>query len=587
MTRGPFREVTLPPPPAPEWTLPIEPDPEAVGLLARELSLPPSLCGLLVARRVLDPESAKQFLRPRLEDLHPPGDLKDLERAVSRVGQAVSRGETVLVHGDYDVDGVCAAALLTLWIRRLGGSAVPFVPHRVKDGYDLGPAGLRAAERAGASVLVTCDSGILAHDAVEEASSMGLDVIVTDHHAPGARLPPAVAVVNPNRHDCDYPFSDLSGTGVVFKLCQGLARAAGIPAEELWPHLDLVALATVADLVPLRGENRTLTRFGLRYLARTTKPGLQALLRESKLEGQAEIDAGRVGFVLAPRINAAGRVDDADVALRLLLTEDAQEAGRLARHLEEANTRRKEEDRATLDDALVRLAEVFDPGRDFGVVLEGEGWHPGVIGIVASRLVERIHRPVVLVTFEGDTGRGSARSVPGVHVLDAIRAGADHLTRFGGHRQAAGLDLEMVRLPAFREAFNTHVRKQLGGKVPRPRVGGDLTLPLADANDDLHRLLRYLGPFGIGNPRPVFCARGLELAGRPREVGSGHLKLRLADGGHQLEAIGFGLARRMPPEQLGDRIDALFQLRENEYRGVRTLQARLVDVRPSEADGDL
>lgn len=576
-------EGSLPPPPAPEWRLRPLPDAAPVERLTRELALPGTLCRLLAARGFGEPEAAKRYLRPRLDHLHPPELLADGKRAADRLLQAVERGETVLVHGDYDVDGITAAALLTLWIRRLGGTAVPFVPHRLRDGYDLGEAGLSRAREVGAGLLVTCDSGIRAEAAVHRAGEAGIDVIVTDHHAPGDRLPPALAVVNPRRGDCAYPDKDLCGAGVVFKICQLLAERRGIPPDELWPHLDLVALATVADLVPLRGENRVLVRFGLRYLARTEKVGLRALLEISDLSGRDDLDAGRVGFVLAPRINAGGRMGSAEVPLRLLLTDDSREAGELARDLDEENRLRRDEDRATLDDALEELAGEFRPDRDFGVVLAREGWHPGVIGIVASRVVERIHRPTVLVALDGERGRGSARSVPDVHLLDAVQASGGHLDRFGGHRQAAGMEVSRDRIPAFRDAFNRSVREQLGGRLPRPVAGGDLALAPGEATEELHALIGHMEPFGIGNPRPVFWARGLEAAAPPRVVGRGHLKLRLRGEGGELEAIGFGLAERIPPGELdGGPLEALFHLRENEYRGRVTLQARLLHLRRQE-----
>ena len=584
MTIPRSRDMDLPIPPAPEWNHRADPAPEAVALLQRELSLSRVVCGLLVARGIADPELARSFLRPRLTDLPSPREMRDLDLAADRILRAIAEGEKILVHGDYDVDGVCAAALLTRWLRRLGAHVVPFVPHRTRDGYDLGPAGIRAALEVGATLLVTCDSGIVAHEAVREAQAAGIEVIVTDHHTPGDTLPPATAVVNPARSDCDYPSPVPCGAGVAFKLCQRLAERRGINPEELWPHLDLVALATVADLVQLRGENRIFVRFGLRYLAHTTKPGLRALLEVAGITPGDELDAGTVGFVVAPRINAVGRMADAATALRLLLTEDPREASALAAELDEENRRRQEEDRHTLDRALDQLAKAFDPERDFGLVIEGEGWHPGVIGIVASRVVERIHRPVIIVSLDGENGRGSGRSIPGVHLLDAIREGGAHLRRFGGHRQAAGLDLSRSELPAFRAAFNGAVREQLGDGVPRPSVGGDLVLSMGEVDESLYRTLRHLGPFGMGNPRPVFLARGVALPEGARVVGADHLKLRLAEGGHELEGIGFGLARRVPTASLGSGpVDALFHLRENEYRGRRSLQARLVDVRPSGA----
>jgi single-stranded-DNA-specific exonuclease len=572
--------VTLPPPPDPVWEAGEPPEAGAVQLLARELSLPPALCSVLVGRGMADPGAVRAFLRPRLEHLHPPAALPDADRAADRILRAIDDGETILVHGDYDVDGVCAAALLTRWLRRLGGNVVPFVPHRTEHGYDLGPAGVAAAVAAGARLLLTCDSGIVAHAAVDEATAQGIDVIVTDHHVPGATLPAAVAVVNPLRHDSTYPESTLCGTGVAYKLAELLAERRGIDKSELHPFLALVALATVADLVPLEGENRVLVRFGLRFLAHTKDPGLRALMEVAGVQG--DVDAGQVGFVLGPRINAIGRMGAADTAMRLLLAEDRTEALALARELDEANRVRQDEDRRTLDQALEQLARSFDPARDFGVVLAGEGWHPGVIGIVASRIVERIHRPAVVIALDGDRGRGSARSIPGVHLHEALQGCAGHLERFGGHRQAAGMDVAASGIDAFREAFNGQVRAQLSGNSPVPRLGCGTSLSLEQADDDLHRLLEYMAPFGIGNPRPVFQVRGVEIAGVPREVGDGHLKLTLREGTGQLDGIGFGLARRRPPEALrGARVDAVFQLRMHEYRGRSSLQARLMDLRPA------
>jgi single-stranded-DNA-specific exonuclease len=585
----------LPLPPDPLWDEEAPPPAHEVARLAAELSLPESLCAVLAARGLSDPESARRYLRPRLEHLHPPENLPDAEVAVDRMLRAVEEGETIFVHGDYDVDGVAATATLTRWLRRLGGRVVPFVPHRTEHGYDLGPAGLEAAAAAGATLLVTCDSGILAHEAVERAGAMGIDVIVTDHHTPGETLPRALAVVNPARTDATYPERILCGTGVVYKLCQLLARRRGIEASELHPLLALVALATVADLVPLVGENRILVRFGLRFLEHTTDPGLVALKEVAGVEGI--VDAGDVGFQLAPRINAVGRMGAARTALELLLTTDPAEARELASTLEEANRLRRAEDRRTLDEALALLAERYDPERDFGVVLAAEGWHPGVIGIVASRVVERIHRPVVMVALEAGRGRGSARSIPGVHLFEALSGCREHLVRFGGHRQAAGMDLDAGALDAFRAAFNAEVRAQLAGENPVPRLRAEVTLSVGAADEALWRYLEHMAPFGIGNPRPVFRARGAQVEGRARIVGDGHLKLRLRDPeppagalsgrqGPALEAIGFGLGHRRPPDALGSEpVDALFRLRTNEYRGTTTLQAQLLDLRPTAPPG--
>jgi single-stranded-DNA-specific exonuclease len=567
--------------PAPRWVPGPVPDPDRVAVLERELSLPRALCSLLVTRGFHDPGAAKAFLRPSLSGLNPPGTLEDIPAAVHRIVAALEARETIFVHGDYDVDGMAGTALLTRWLRRLGGTVAPFVPHRVRDGYDLGPAGLEAAAAAGASLMVTVDCGILAHGALAEARGMGMDIIVTDHHTPDGQLPPALAVLNPNRADGSYPDPGLCGAGVVFKLCQALAQARGVSQEELHPLLDLVGMATIADLVPLAGENRILARFGLRALAQTRNLGLRALMDHAGV-GPEQLSAGTVGFVLAPRLNAVGRLGDASRGLRLLLTEDQGEADHLAREAGELNRERQEEDRRILAEALGQLAGSYDPERDFSVVLGSEGWHPGVVGIVASRVVELVHRPAVLVSLQGDRGRGSGRSIPQFHLLDGIRACAPHLERFGGHRQAAGMEILRHRLPQFREAFNAEARRALEDQDLRPTLHLEVEVRLEDLSWDLHKYLKHFGPHGIGNPRPVFLARGVSLAQPGRVVGSHHLKLHLRQGRTELEAIGFRMAQRLPPDALGPGpLDVAFQLQENEYRGTRRLQANLKDLRPS------
>ena len=565
---------------SPVWILPELPDPTEVAALSGALDLPPTLCALLVHRGFASPEGARRFLRPLLEHLHPPDILADGPKAAHRILRAIRSGETILVHGDYDVDGVCATALYTRWLRRLGGKVTPFVPHRLRDGYDFGAAGVAAARAAGARLIVTADCGVLAHGWIGQAMAEGIDVVVTDHHVPGPELPAAVAVVDPARPDCPYPEPGLCGTGLAWKICWLLGQAAGIPTDELLPHLDLVAVATVADLVPLDGENRVLVRFGLRALARTEKPGLRALLRVTGLE-ESTIDAGRVGFVLAPRINAVGRMGDAERALRLLLTEDPAEADELARVHEDENRVRQGEDRRTLEHALKLLARDFDSERDYGVVLAAEGWHPGVIGIAASRVVERIHRPVVMVALDSGRGRGSARSIPGFHLHEALCACASHLDRFGGHAQAAGMDVSASALSAFREAFAAEARRRLQGRDLRPRLRIDLELPASPVELSLLELLQYLGPHGIGNPRPVFLVQDVE-ARAAKVVGKGHLRLRLRKGPLRLDCIGFGLAERHPPASLRSAsLDAAFQLVLDRWRGAARVQARILDLRPA------
>lgn len=587
MTAGPQAPGTarpLPPAPAPRWEEAPPPDPAVVDGLVRDLRLPRAICAVLAVRGFGDPGAARDHLRPRVDHLHSPATLAGAGVAADRILRALDSGETILVHGDYDVDGVAAAALLTGWLGQLGGKVVPFVPHRLRDGYDLGEGGLRRAREVGATLIVTVDSGIVAHAAVARAAADGIDVIVTDHHTPGPTLPPALSVVNPNRSDCGYPARELCGAGVAFKLCQLLAERLGRPLDELLPLLDLVALATVADLVPLTGENRVLVRYGLRALQETRRPGLRALLEVSSVSG--EIEAGQVGFRVAPRINAAGRMADAADALALLLSEDPVASAVTAAELDRLNRQRQEEEGRTLEEALSRLSEGFVPHRDHGVVLAGEGWHPGVIGIVASRVVERIHRPVVLVAMEGERGRGSARSIPGFHLYEAVAACSPHLERFGGHRQAAGMDVRPGALEPFREAFAREASRRLADRDLRPTLRIDAALRLDEVSGDLVRYLPYLGPFGIGNPRPVFVARGVELAVPPRILKGEHLKVRLRQEGRVLEGMGFRMARRFPAEVLGGGpLDVAFQVEEDEWQGVRRTRARLLDLRPAGPPG--
>ena len=580
--RGPAVPSVLAPPPLRRWVVAPPPDPTLVSGLVRELGLPSALCSVLVVRGFVGGDAARDHLRPRLDHLHPPEGLAGVEEAVERILRAIRVGEVILVHGDYDVDGISAATLLTRWLRHLGGSVVPFVPHRMRDGYDLGAGGIARAGEVGATLVITADSGIVAHGAVLEAARKGIDVIITDHHTPSATLPAAVAVVNPNRVDCGYPEKGLSGTGVVFKLCQLLADRSGRPFTELLPFLDLVALATIADLVPLTGENRILVRFGLRALQSTGSPGLKALLRVASVEGVVE--AGQVAFRVAPRVNAAGRMGDAGDALRLLLASDPIEAATLAGELDTLNHARQEEEGRTLQQALGALSDGFAPERDFGVVLAGEGWHPGVIGIVASRIVERIHRPVVLVALNGERGRGSARSVPGFHLYEAVAACGEHLERFGGHRQAAGMDVRADRLDAFRDAFSREASRRCQGLDLRPVLRVDAEIDFQDITPELVRFLPYLGPFGMGNPRPVFLARDVVRA-PPQVVKGEHLRVQMRQGGRSLEGMGFRMAGRVSPEVLGGgRVDVAFQLDEDEWRGVKRVRALLQDLRPAGAD---
>lgn len=579
--------TTLLPPLARRWVFPASTageDGAAVERLARELRLPPVLCRLLVRRGFGETGAARGFLRPHAGQIHPPHLMAGMGDAVARLRRAIHGRETILVHGDYDVDGICSTALYTRALKMMGALAVPFVPHRLTDGYDLSDAGITAAKEAGATLILTGDCGIVAHDAVDRARRAGIDVVVTDHHTPGGTLPAAAAVVNPNRRDCPYPDKGLAGVGVAYKVCCALAGEMGVPEERLHAFLDLVAVATIADLAPLSGENRTLVRWGLRVLPQTPNPGLRALLAATGLGERGEISASQVGFQLAPRINAVGRMGEALRGVRLLTTDDAAEAAEIATVLEEENRWRQTVDGQTLREAMAALEQCYDPDRDRGVVLASPTWHPGVIGIVASRVVERIHRPTVMIALPpGEEGKGSARSVHGFHLYEAMRDCAGHLERFGGHKHAAGCSILPDRVEPFREAFNARARAGLTDDLLVPEVRIDLEVALPEADTELLRMLRHAAPFGMGNATPVFAARNVGVAGAPRIVGQNHLKMTLAAGGARLDAIGFGMADRAGEIAFARTpLDVAFKLEENTWNGRTTLQARLVDLRPAE-----
>jgi single-stranded-DNA-specific exonuclease len=562
------------------WAVLAPADPRLAASLARDLHIPEPLAAILVQRGFTAPEPAKAFLRPELERLSDPLAWADMRRAVELVSDAVRRGTPILVHGDYDVDGQCGAALLTRVLRSVGGTAHAFVPHRLRDGYDFGAAGLAEARRVGAGLVITCDCGITAIDAVRAARDAGLEVIVTDHHLPGERLPPASAVLDPRRADCASLDKDLCGAGVAFKLAQALVDTLGVSPNLPLHFLDFVALATVADVVPLTGENRILVRHGLKMLGESRWAGLTALVETAGLGGKP-LKSGHVGFILAPRLNAAGRIGDANDGLKLLLTDDPDEAARIARELETLNARRQALDQRVLDEALER-AEAELQTEDRALVLAADDWHPGVIGIVASRLVERYGRPTFLIGWEGDLGRGSGRSIAGFDLHGALARVGQHLEKYGGHTMAAGLTIQRHRYAAFRVAFLEVAGELLGAEdlVPAQRV--DLELPLSLVSEDLEKLIRYLEPCGPGNPAPVFGVRGARAVGA-RRVGTNHLRFLLDDESGVLPAIAFQWADAIPDRWLAERVDVAFRLERDEWQGRATLQARVAALAPSAA----
>ncbi len=563
--------------PRARWLLPEPPDATVVQALSDELRLPEPICRLLAARGHTPAESAKRYLRPRLDMLLPPEQLLDLGRAVDRLVRAIRDGETILVHGDYDVDGMSSTALLTRALRAVGGTVVPFIPHR-RDGYDLGDTGVRAAREAGATVVVTCDCGTSAVTPVGALQEAGIDVIISDHHLPGGDLPNAYAVLNPKRLGCESADKDLAAVGVAFKLALAVTRALGGNENLVYGMLDLVALATIADIAPLRGENRVFARYGLRMLGETKNVGLRALIRAAGLDGRP-LTAGRVGYILAPRLNAVGRLGHALRGVELLLSTDEHEANSIARELEELNVKRQDIDRAVLDDARRRVLRM-DLEDTYGIVLAEEGWHPGVIGIVASRLVEEFGRPVILIGLDGDEGKGSGRSISRFDLHAGIARCRHLLKRFGGHRSAAGVTIARDQVDAFARCFDESARSVLTPDDLVPELRVDLEVALTDLTPSFEALLRHLEPCGVGNPSPVLVTRGVRLATRPRVVGQEGLKLRLATGtGQSIDAIGWTLGARISEIDVDRPLDIAYRLERDEYQGVSRLQARLADFR--------
>jgi single-stranded-DNA-specific exonuclease len=505
--------------------------------------------------------------------------MRDMDLAVERIARAVESREQVLVYGDYDVDGITATSLLTSALAAVGARVDYFIPDRIRDGYGLSARGIEVARRRRAKLIVTADCGITANAEVEMAARQGIEVIITDHHEPLGDLPRAQAILNPKRRDCPYAFKELAGVGVVLKLVQGLAqhRPGSLPPSFVTDNLDLVALGTIADVVPLRGENRIFAKLGLERICDSKRPGVIALKEVAGLTTR-RVESGHVAYILAPRINAAGRLGNAESGVRLLLSTSAPEAITIAEGLEEDNTTRKKIDESTLDEALAQLRA---NGADLppAIVLWSDRWHPGVLGIVASRLMERFHRPTVLVAADEDEGKGSGRSIPGFDLCQALQECRDLLVGFGGHSYAAGLTIRAENLDTFRDRLCTVVAGRLTQEdyVPKLSIDGPLALDACD--ERLVQFLDRLSPFGIGNSEPLFVADGVELAQPPSVVSRNHLKLVVRQNGREIDCIGFGMGHLAAPIRSGaGRLAIAFVPTLNVWQNRARLQLKLRDV---------
>ena len=550
--------------------------------LAASLQIDPVVARLLCLRGLGDPDAATRFLNPSLDHLLDPFQLADMPTAVDRLLGAVERRERIAVHGDYDVDGVIATVILRRALELLGGDVVHFIPHRILDGYGLLPEAVdRLHAQQDVRVIVSVDCGIRSDAAARRARDLGVDLIITDHHEPDLTLPDALAVINPKRHDCTYPDKDLSGAGVALKLVQALCARTGrqgwLPA-----FIKMAAVGTLADVVPLRGENRVIAKLGLERLSQGPHTvGLRALLEASGLTGKP-IDSFHVGFVLAPRINAAGRMSTPDLATRLLLAVDegmADEARLLAEQLNAENTERQREEAEILVQARRAVETDPDVGAHGLLVVSGDGWHRGVIGIVASKLVDAFHRPAIVLAIEEDVAYGSGRSIPGFDLLAALERCRDLFTRFGGHRQAAGLTLEASRLKEFRTRITEDADARLGPDELTPRLRIDGALPLPAITAGVIAGVATLAPFGVGNRRPIFHADGVAIVDGPRTVKERHLKMSVRQGQRVFRAIAWQAAERA--DFLNAHRAALnlaFSLTENHYRGQTFVELSVADV---------
>ena len=562
-----------------KWESKPEPDQQVVNQLSSELSLPPLVAKILVTRGLDTKSKAEEFLSPSLENLLDPFLLTDMDKGVDRVIRALKEKERIMIFGDYDVDGITSTSLLFLVLNKLGAEVTYYLPNRLIEGYGLSEEGICEAERRGVGLIISVDCGITAVEEVAFAKSKGIDTVITDHHEPKEVLPDASAIINPKAAGGEYPGGELSGVGVVFKFAQAIYRRLGQDESELEDHLDLVALGTVADIVPLVRENRTFTKFGMVQIAKTTKPGLKSLIFVSGILGQ-KIGTGQVIFILAPRINAVGRLGDADLVIKLLTTRNESRAAEMARILDKENLRRKNIDSTTLKEALDLVEQDVDLANDKAIVLASSGWHQGVIGIVASRLVERFHRPTIMIAIDGDEGKGSARSIPGFHLYEALRECQDHLIKYGGHKYAAGLSISPEKIQPFREKFKKVSDKKLSKDDLVPRLLIDSELGLEQINPELIRVLDLLAPFGPQNMRPVFSTRNLHVWGEPYVVGNNHLRLRVKKDGPVFDCIGFGMGDMAKPLSMkGIRLDLAYVVEPNFWNGTYKIQLRIKDLR--------
>jgi single-stranded-DNA-specific exonuclease len=552
------------------------PHPKLQKEISDALNIHPVIAQLLVNRDITSVEDAKHFFYAHESKLHDPFLLKDMDKAVARIKQAQDNRESVLIFGDYDVDGVTSSALLRRTLKRLGIEAINYIPHRMDEGYGLNHSIVEFAKERGIHLIITVDCGINAVSEVKAINAGGMDVIVLDHHEPdGDNLPKAVAVIDPKRHDCKYPFKNLAAVGLVGKLAQALLGK--IPDEE-W---DLIAIGTVADVVTLRGENRIFVKKGLPVIERTNKSGLMALLDVAKIRGK-KIKPYYIGFILGPRLNAAGRMDSATIALDLLLSDKYENALALAQSLESHNLSRQKMQSEVVDEAIAMIEASTDLKGAQIIVVHKEGWHKGVLGIVASKIVERYYRPTIVISVEGGLGTGSARSIEGFHLVEALTNCADSLETYGGHKRAAGLKVRHENIDAFRDAINIFAKGTLNTEALVPSLDIDCEVPFFALSLDFANLVEDLEPHGEGNPSPLLCTRNLTVKSPAALMGKGTIKFWVTDGKISFSAVGFGMTDYQDMIKPGQKVDLAYSLIIDDWNKAPVVQLKLKDIRLSE-----
>lgn len=549
--------------------------------LADYFKIPFIAAKILCSRGITDKETAAQFLNPSLEKLFDPFIMHGMTEGVERVIKALKSHEKIMIYGDYDVDGITSASLMFLVFNRLGADVSYYLPNRLLEGYGISEDGLVEAVKRKIDLLISVDCGITAVEEVKIAREKGIDCLITDHHEPGTRIPEATVIINPKLDSPDMPGYEMSAVGVAYKFAQAIYRKLNQDETELEQHLDLVALGTAADIVPIVGENRILTKFGLDQLAKTSKPGLKALIFIAGIMGH-KIGTGQVVFILAPRINAVGRLGDASKAIKLLTTKDEAQANAIARVLNAENKRRKDLDEQTLNEALELIESNVDLANARAIVLSSPNWHQGVIGIVASRLVEKFNRPTVMIAIDGGEGKGSARSIAGFHLFEALKECDEYLSRYGGHKYAAGLSIDPAKIEPFREKLNQVSTRMLSEEDLIPKLQIDSELELEQIDENLVTILEKFAPFGPQNMRPVFVTYQAEVVGSPHVVGSNHLKFKVRRNHKVFDCIGFGFGDYMTKMHMRPLyLDMVYVLEFNNWNGANKIQLRIKDLRVS------